>query len=297
MDKVAVVILNYLNYKDTIECIESLENDKYSNKEIIIVDNGSHNESWQVLSDKYKNSNIHLVKSEENLGFAKGNNLGIKYARNNLKCNYILLTNNDTIFKDNNMITSLINSYEEGIAVIGPRIISADNQEQNPILSVVTKEKINEEYDIMESFKHKFNESKIGKKIRNNKVMVSLKKLIKKENNIDVNKINVQDKTSEELILHGACMLLTKDYFKYYPELFPKTFLYYEENILTLITKKVNLKKRFVCNCFIYHKEDQSSKMSFNNLNNIRKKHLIESMKLCENLLDLGYEEILKEYF
>lgn len=297
MDKVAVVILNYLNYKDTIECIESLENDKYSNKEIIIVDNGSYNESWQVLSDKYKNSNIHLVKSEENLGFAKGNNLGIKYARNNLKCNYILLTNNDTIFKDNNMITSLINSYEEGIAVIGPRIISADNQEQNPILSVVTKEKINEEYAIMESFKHKFNESKVGKKIRNNKVMLSLKRLIKKESNIDINKINIQDKTSEELILHGACMLLTKDYFKYYPELFPKTFLYYEENILTLITKKVNLKKRFVSNCYIYHKEDQSSKMSFNNLNNVRKKYLIESMKLCENLLDLRYEEILKEYF
>ena len=54
MEKVAIVILNYLNYKDTIECIESIKNQTYGNLETIVVENGSTNESWKLIEDKYK---------------------------------------------------------------------------------------------------------------------------------------------------------------------------------------------------------------------------------------------------
>lgn len=301
MEKVGVVILNYLNYKDTIECIESIKSDIYENKEIVVVDNGSSNESWEELNKLYKGTNIHLIRSDENLGFAKGNNIGIRYATNKLNCKFVLVVNNDTIFEDSNLLTYLMKATEENVAVIGPRIISADKQEQNPTNIVVSKESIAEEYRICNSFRHKFNQSEFGKKIINNKVYCdlksSLKKLIKGESKTQ-DKPNIHENcASVDLVLHGSCMMLTEEYFKYYPELFPETFLYFEENILTLLTRKVGLKKKFINNCYIYHKEDQSSQMSFNNLNKIKAKFHFESMAKCEELFDLTYEEIIKRYF
>lgn len=301
MEKVAVVILNYLNYKDTIECIESIKNDKYENKEVIVVENGSSNESWDELSRLYGNTSIHLIKSDKNLGFARGNNLGIRYATDKLNCKFVLVVNNDTIFNDSNLLTNLMEATGEGIAVIGPRIISADGQEQNPTNIVVSKEAIEEEYRICNSFRHKFNQSKFGKKLINNKTYIKVKDYLKKvikgsETTTNTSSIH-ENCQSVDLVLHGSCMMLTEEYFKYYPELFPETFLYFEENILTLLTRKVGLKKKFINNCYIYHKEDQSSQMSFNNLNKVKAKFHFESMAKCQKLFDLSYEEIISEYF
>jgi GT2 family glycosyltransferase len=292
MYTVAIVILNYLNYKDTIECIESIKCDKYEKKEIIVVDNNSNNESWNILNEQYMRK-IHLIKSEENVGFARGNNLGIEYARKILKCSFVLLVNNDTIFKDNMLITELMKSYELGVAVIGPRIISSDGVEQNPVQISLEKSQVQDIY----------NNLTICKKrniIKDNMIYLQLKKMkflryIKKR--IDNNGRIKRNIISESLVLQGACMMLTKDYFRYYTKLFPGTFLYYEENILTLITRKLGLNKKFINNVWIYHKEDQSSLMSFNNLNDIKQKYELESMKKCLELFDLPYEEIVRKYF
>lgn len=307
METVAIVILNYLNYKDTIECIESIESDLYLQKEIIVVDNNSKNESWDILNTNYKDK-VHLIKSEENLGFANGNNLGIEYARENLKCSFILLVNNDTIFKDNMLITELVKAYEDGVAIIGPKIIAADGMEQNPVLTLVEKSKVQDTCNKINENQKKNTKSLY---IKNNIIYKNLKKIKILRNfkrkithrNIDKSIIEYlngkyyNDIVSEDLVLHGACMMLTKDYFKYYNKLFPGTFLYYEENILTLLTKKVGLNKKFVSNVWIYHKEDQSSIMSFNNSNQIKQEYQLNSMKKCLQIFDLSYEEVIERFF
>ncbi|WP_370632038.1 glycosyltransferase family 2 protein [Lactococcus sp. NH2-7C] len=77
-----IVILNYKVFKDTIDCISSIQAQSYQNFEIVIVDNVSNNGSFEYLADKYKYfSNIHLIKSRDNIGFAQGNNLGIKFLK------------------------------------------------------------------------------------------------------------------------------------------------------------------------------------------------------------------------
>ncbi len=300
MEKIGIVILNYLNYKDTIECVESLKDETYLNKEVIIVDNGSNNESWEELNKVYKDKKIHLVKSDENLGFARGNNIGIKYATEKLGCSFVLLVNNDTIFIDKNLLANMIDAYEEGVGLIGPRIISADNMEQNPVPVTVSKEAIKNEYIVTQSMKHKIRNSEAYINSKTIKFLKLMKKNIKnilkgKPINGQISEIS-ENKESLDLVLHGACVMLTKDYFKYYPALFPNTFLYYEENILTLLTKKVGLTKKFINNTKIYHKEDQSSKMSFNNLNSVKNKYLFDSMAECEKLFDLTYDDIIKKY-
>lgn len=296
MELVCVVILNYLNYTDTIECVESVRKDNYKNKRIIIVDNCSYNESFDVLVEKYKNDEeIFVLKTEDNLGFAKGNNIGIKFAREKWNCDFILLLNNDTVCNNRNLITELINAYELNIAIIGPRIISANKREQNPVIENFSK--MNLEKVLFEKNSYK---DKIRKYLIKIKPLVQIKRFLFNKyvsyDEIGKNKI-ASNVCSTDLILHGSCMLLTKDYFKYYPYLYPNTFLYYEENILTLITKKVGLNKKFINTTDIFHKEDQSSELSFNNDRNIINKYIKESMLLCYNLFDMDYDEILEKHF
>lgn len=87
------VILHYKSYIDTIECIESIL--KLPQKvQIVIVDNASENGSIDEICNEYKfMKNIHIIKNEDNLGFADGNNIGYKYAREKLKAKFILVCN------------------------------------------------------------------------------------------------------------------------------------------------------------------------------------------------------------
>lgn len=97
MDKVCIVILNYNNYEDTIECVQSLRSAINSNEyDIVIVDNNSVNDSVKELSRAL--SPIKIITSLENRGYANGNNIGIKYAEDN-GYDYICILNNDTLIE------------------------------------------------------------------------------------------------------------------------------------------------------------------------------------------------------
>lgn len=284
MNKVGIVILNYLNYKDTVDCVNSLLKDKYPIKEIIIVDNHSENGSKEFLQN-YLNTlqeKVYFLENNKNDGFARGNNVGIVFARKKLHCEFLLIVNNDTVFIDENLINKLLAAYEEGIAVIGPRVISKNGYEQNPI-------GIMSYNDVKKHFKIKSQAKIFLKNIRADRLLDNIRKKYTKIRN-DL----IKQEIGLDLVLHGSCMFLTPDYFKYYPYLFPETFLYYEENILTLLTHKVGLKKKFITSSKIFHKEDQSSILSFDNDDNIICKYMSESKYIAERLKDLDYVEIIK---
>ena len=78
----SIITVNFNNYADTVEMVESIVNKVNVNYEIIIVDNASLNNEYELLFNKYKNeANIKVIKSSLNLGFAGGNSLGIKEAK------------------------------------------------------------------------------------------------------------------------------------------------------------------------------------------------------------------------
>jgi GT2 family glycosyltransferase len=292
VDKVAIVILNYLNYQDTIECVESLTIDQYPEKEIIIVDNGSTNESREQLEKKFKGS-VHLVFSDQNEGFARGNNLGICYATENLGCSFVLLVNNDTLFKDPHMITTLMNAYEPGVGVLGPRISGADGHEQNPLYYNVIRSKLKQDWHYRRKIaKVQFKRTRFYQTIRKINVFRKKKKIRIKRNDLAF-----KSHISLNMVLQGSCLLLTKDYFQYYPELFPDTFLYFEEEILTILTYKVGLAKKFVHTTYIFHKEHLSTGMSFNNLKSIRTGYFLQSLKMAREIYPLDYKVLVNKYF
>ena len=93
--KIGIILLNYNGYKDTVECIESLEKISYRNVEIVIVDNKSTDNSFEDLKE-YLAGKHNLIQSGINKGFAYGNNIGIAFAISEKKVDYVLLLNNDT---------------------------------------------------------------------------------------------------------------------------------------------------------------------------------------------------------
>jgi len=149
--KVSIIILNWNGWQDTIECLESVYQIDYPNYEVIVVDNGSTNNSIERIKEycegkikvnskffKYKSENkpievieltneevikdkkignlpsnkkLILIKNSENLGFAGGNNVGIKFALK-IGCDFILILNNDTVVEPN-ILKKFLNAWKE----------------------------------------------------------------------------------------------------------------------------------------------------------------------------------------
>jgi hypothetical protein len=89
-EKVSVIILNYNGKKWLEKCLPSWKMVKYPNKEIIVVNNGSTDDSAEFVRKKHPE--VRLLDIHPNRGFAGGNNIGVKSA----KGKYVLILNNDT---------------------------------------------------------------------------------------------------------------------------------------------------------------------------------------------------------
>ena len=111
--KVAVIILNWNGIDDTRECLNSFKKVTYPNFEIVVVDNGSTINEAEIIDREYKRHfKLHTVRSETNLGFCGGNNLGINYAREHIRPDYYLIINNDVIVHPN-FLSNLVDALEE----------------------------------------------------------------------------------------------------------------------------------------------------------------------------------------
>jgi len=94
--QVSIVILNWNGWKDTVNCLRSLRKLKYPNYHIVLIDNGSTDDSIKEITP-YLNTNVHFICNKDNLGFARASNQGIHYAINEMGAEYVWLLNNDTI--------------------------------------------------------------------------------------------------------------------------------------------------------------------------------------------------------
>lgn len=106
---VSVILLNWNGKDDTLDCLKSLQDLSYPNYDIIVIDNGSTDDSVSAIKQGFPD--IALIETGANLGFAEGNNVGIRHA---LKQNsdYILLLNNDTIVAPD-ILTAFIIAAED----------------------------------------------------------------------------------------------------------------------------------------------------------------------------------------
>lgn len=157
-NNILIIILNWNGWKDTIECLDSLLKINYQNYNIVLVENGSSNDSFirlkdyiernlalmpsnsllsiinvclddridKILSyeDTISNIGLILIKNKLNCGFADGNNIAINFALNaGLNPDYFLLLNNDTTVSEeflNELVT--IAQSDIKIGFVGPKV-------------------------------------------------------------------------------------------------------------------------------------------------------------------------------
>ena len=124
---VVTVILNWDNFEDTAECLNSLAETVYANHEVLVVDNHSSDESPERLREEFPW--IHFHRTEYNGGYAYGNNLGIEVALD-LGAKYVFLLNNDTVIEPDtvgNLVRPLETDADVGIAT--PMIYYYDQED------------------------------------------------------------------------------------------------------------------------------------------------------------------------
>jgi len=118
--KVSIIVLNWNSAHDTAECLESLRKLNYPAHEIIIVDNGSTDDSELVLREEY--SDIKFIQTGVNLGYAGGNNVGIKYALAH-GAELIWILNNDTVVDPDSLREMVVMAQSDpAIGLVGSKI-------------------------------------------------------------------------------------------------------------------------------------------------------------------------------
>ena len=213
------ITVNYNGLNDTCALIESIPFNE--NMEVIVVDNASEKDEASIIQARYPQ--VKTICSNKNLGFAGGNNLGIKAA----KGKYLFLINNDTVFKDFN-VQALIDllASSPNIGIVCPKIRFAwDN---NPI-----------------QFAGYTPLSKIT--VRNQSIGFG------KEDN------GQYDTPQPTPYAHGAALLIKREVMEkvgFMPECF---FLYYEEIDWSMMFTRARYEIWYEPACTIYHKESQST--------------------------------------
>ena len=122
---VYIIILNWNGRDLTLDCLKSLMEVQYDNYKILVVDNGSSDDSVKTIRHKFPN--VEILQLESNIGYAAGNNAGFEFIKNQ-KPDYIIFLNNDTIVNSNfiePLIEPLIENSRIGQTV--PKIFYAND--------------------------------------------------------------------------------------------------------------------------------------------------------------------------
>ncbi len=245
---IVFVVLHYESLNDTKECVDSLVNYiNRNNAHVVIVDNGSQKGKLNELEPIYQNNkNIYFLYSSENLGFAKGNNIGFCFAKKELNADIIVLCNNDLIFKQEDFCEKLeMHATSGGFDSAGPKIMSlVDGKNQNPVPV---------QYATLKELKKRIFKYRVLLFFSFVNLDVVLQKIAAKE--IE----EYHPKKDEDFQLFGACLIFGKNYIDQFDGLYDGTFMYAEECILKERIKRSNMSMVYYDDLEVFHKEGSST--------------------------------------
>ena len=271
------VILHYNNARDTLDCIKSLK--KFKSK-IVVVSNSHDYENLKKIESKVDK----LIINDDNIGFAKANNIGCKFAIKNYNPDYICVINNDIIINQKDFvkkINDLYNEYE--FDVLGPKILPLETDSNNPFPAYKSLEEIRKKIKYTERL------IKVYKSpFKRNLLNLYLKIKIRNKNKKDTQ--NNEDILGEPL--HGCALIFSKKYYKKYKDVFYNdTYLFHEEEFLYYRCKHDNLVFLYSPSIELIHKEGMSLNNRFNNNYEkmiFRNEEILKSLKKLEDVYMKG---------
>lgn len=234
MYDIGIVVLNYVNYSETIKCVSSLLKQENVRARIVIVENGSGNESAERLRGAFDGEEtVTVVDTGKNLGYAKGNNIGIQRLQEE-GIQRIFLANSDLEFRNPDTLRQILAACEPGVGLITPVIINPDG---SAAPRVVYKKK----YLYLRIAKHvlfrhlrlRQNQARQAESVEKGKELTGLQE--------------------DAYVVCGCGYLLTEEFFKYYDGIFSETFLYYEEWATSILLHKAGLKTKVAACSPIIH--------------------------------------------
>ena len=220
--EISIITVNYNGLEDTAGMIVSLQDHLDKNfYELIVVDNGSHQNEAVLLQQRYPH--IHAIYSEKNLGFAGGNNLGIREARGK----YIFFLNNDTFIDDDSLyyLCETLQQYPE-TAAVSPKIKFAAPPQNIQYAGFTPLTKYT-----LRNKSIGYNESDHGQ----------------------------YDVPTTTAFLHGAAMMVRREILEKIGPMPVCYFLYYEEMDWCSQMTQAGYQLRYDPRCTIYHKESSTT--------------------------------------
>ena len=123
--KLTVILVNYNQKEDIIECLESLRKSRHQPRQIIVSDNGSTDGSLQEISMRFPY--VKIVENKSNIGFAEANNRAVKNMGQD--DGYILLLNSDTLVPSDALGKMMYWAENSRIDIMGPKVCYYDRPE------------------------------------------------------------------------------------------------------------------------------------------------------------------------
>ena len=258
--KTGIIILNYNDYENTSKMLNQIKDYSCLSK-IIVVDNCSTDNSMEKLKE-YENKKIILLQAEKNLGYAAGNNLGLKYLEKNTSCEIAIISNPDVLIEEG-VLKELIHDIKthENISFLGPKILENGTISKGWKLPNFLSELLSN-INFFGKYSHK---------------------LLKYKEEY------YQEKLTKVDVLHGCFFLGRLKSFKKIKYFDSHTFLYYEENILAKKAKEKNLETYVDTTVSVTHALSQSVDKS---LKKVKKYKILKNSQKY----DLENSQYIKKY-
>lgn len=237
--KIAIIVLHYKGKDLTYGCLKSLKNvrDDHFLLFKILIDNNSC-EPIDNLKKKFKD--IELIKNSQNLGFAEGNNVGIRYALKN-GADYILILNNDTTV-DKDFLFQLIKQADliNQSGILGPKIYFAPGYEYH---------------------KRRYKKEDLGKVFWYAGGIIDWKNVYCFHRGVDEVDKGQYDKVEETDFVSGCAMLVKREVFEKIGLFDSRYFLYLEDVDFCVRAKEAGFKITYVPQAKVWHYNAGSSKV------------------------------------
>lgn len=256
---IVFVILHYMAINETKQSIQYInENIDTENYHIVVVDNASGNHTGTELQKIYQqHSHVTVLVNPENLGFARGNNVGFVYAKNRWNPDYMVLMNNDVFLLEKAFLDKTEREFRRShFAVMGPMILTKDGRcDINPLkpefsnIADIDKKIHHYKKDIR---RYKYHYAPLYYKLAGIKgVLTGWKK-----------KPSMFYKHAENIKLHGCFLVFSQEYIRDYDGLDESTFLFWEEEFLYKHMVSDGKVMAYNPDILVFHLEDASTDVS-----------------------------------
>ena len=241
MSQISVILLNWNGWDDTIESLKSIEKARTKRFFLtsIVVDNNSQNDSVERIKKYVRNKkNIVFIQNSDNLGFAGGNNVGIRSALEN-GADYICILNNDTILPKN-FFLDLLQSFSEheNVGIASPKMYFAPGYEFH---------------------KDRYKKNELGKVIWYAGGSLDWRNVYGSNHGVDEVDHGQFDKDTPTDFVSGACIFGKREVFEKVGLFDENYYLYLEDVDLSMRVKKAGYEVWYLAKPTLWHKVSQSS--------------------------------------